>query len=111
MDPPVFASFSRDYDQTSLFFCLGDKLTLENVKVGTYEAAVKQCGKVLTPRICDDQNTSDIILSLAQELTLESFTFIKVGLRQYSVSKVILECFPLDDVVRLLAKRSLTGTV
>lgn len=69
MDPPVYASFSRDYDRTSLFFCSSDTLTFENLKFGTYEEAVSLCDRIMTPRICDDQTISDTILSLAQELT------------------------------------------
>ena len=49
----ILGSSRRSVNQTGFYFCADDAMIDENVKLGTYQEAKKNCKDILTPRICD----------------------------------------------------------
>ena len=64
---PKFATFSNSTKDTAIYFCSDEEVTDENIKVGTFKSAEAHCGKILTPKICDDQSLARKIRDLAEQ--------------------------------------------
>ena len=64
---PKFSTYndSDGRTQESMYFCSDDEVTSENVKVGTFQSAEKNCEEILLPRICDDESMADKVRDLA----------------------------------------------
>ena len=56
--------YYSSYHMLGYYFCDGDDLTIENLKLGTYQQAKQNCSKLLTPRFCRDDKVSDLLAEL-----------------------------------------------
>ena len=62
---PKFATYNDSNIHTGMYFCSDEEVTSDIVKFGTFESAEDHCAKILTPKICDNQDLADAIRGLA----------------------------------------------
>ena len=64
---PKFSTYNDSVTRTeaAMYFCSDEEVSIDNVKIGTFRSAKKHCGKILTPRICDNKSLAETIRDLA----------------------------------------------
>ena len=64
---PKFSTYNDSVIETqeAMYFCSDEEVSIGNVKVGTFRSAEKRCGKLLTPKICDNESLAYVIRDLA----------------------------------------------
>ena len=68
------------YHELGYYLCDGDDLTINSLKLGTYEHAKQICSKILTPRFCLNHKVSDLLAELiaSKELKKTGIDFNKL---------------------------------
>ena len=60
------------YHMLGYYFCDGDDLTIENLKLATYQQAKQNCSKLLTPRFCSNKVLSNLLTELIARKEFEN---------------------------------------
>ena len=66
---PKFSSINGTSNQNGMYFSSDEKVIHENLKVDTLQSAEKDCEKILTPKICDNQTLAYAV----RDLVLRAF--------------------------------------
>ena len=64
---PKFSTYNDSVTrlEAAMYFCSDEEVSIDNVKIGTFRSAEEHCGKILTPRICDNKSLAETIRDLA----------------------------------------------
>ena len=75
-----FRKIYQDINQTNTgyYFCEEDEITPENLKIGSYLSATKNC-KIKTPRICSNETLRDVLNSIVIKREVKNPVFTQFG--------------------------------